>query len=158
MAETRTARLFRNGRSQAIRLPQEFGFAGDRVRARRMGHGVLLDPLVADVNQWFGGWIATASSRYARGSQPAGHPGACAVPVSFLLDTNACIASINGSPAQVRRRLEEAINREDSRVRASERPQVAGLGLTGLGLGRQAGVVSTTTWMPSSPASERRSR
>jgi antitoxin VapB len=53
MAETRIARLFRNGRSQAVRLPHEFRFAGDRVRVRRMGHGVLLEPLVTDVTEWF---------------------------------------------------------------------------------------------------------
>ena len=34
--------------------------------------------------------------------------------MSFLLDTNACIAIINDNPTQVRRRLEEAINRGDS--------------------------------------------
>ena len=53
MAETRIARLFRNGRSQAVRLPHEFRFAGDRVRVRRMGRGVLLEPLVTDVTEWF---------------------------------------------------------------------------------------------------------
>ena len=53
MAETRIARLFRNGRSQAVRLPHEFRFAGDRVRVRRMGRGVLLEPLVTDVGEWF---------------------------------------------------------------------------------------------------------
>lgn len=53
MAETRIARLFRNGRSQAVRLPHEFRFAGDRVRVRRMGRRVLLEPLVTDVAEWF---------------------------------------------------------------------------------------------------------
>jgi antitoxin VapB len=31
----RTAKLFRNGRSQAVRLPAEFRFAGDEVLIRR---------------------------------------------------------------------------------------------------------------------------
>ena len=53
MAETKTAKLFRNGRSQAVRLPQEFRFEGDRVRVRRLGRAVLLEPLVADVDAWF---------------------------------------------------------------------------------------------------------
>jgi antitoxin VapB len=48
-----TAKLFRNGRSQAVRLPKEFRFAGDRVRIRRMGKGVLLEPLPADPATWF---------------------------------------------------------------------------------------------------------
>lgn len=38
------AKLFWNGRSQAVRLPKEFRFAGDRVRVRRVGAGVLLEP------------------------------------------------------------------------------------------------------------------
>ena len=48
-----TARLFRNGRSQAVRLPREFRFEGDRVRVRRAGRGVLVEPMFADVNEWF---------------------------------------------------------------------------------------------------------
>jgi antitoxin VapB len=39
------AKLFWNGRSQAVRLPKEFRFAGDRVRVTRMGEGVLLEPV-----------------------------------------------------------------------------------------------------------------
>jgi len=51
------ARLFRNGRSQAVRLPKEFRFEGDRVRVRRMGAGVLLEPIPEKreetVEEWF---------------------------------------------------------------------------------------------------------
>lgn len=50
---TTTARLFRNGRSQAVRLPREFRFEGDRVRVRRAGRGVLVEPMFGDVNEWF---------------------------------------------------------------------------------------------------------
>jgi antitoxin VapB len=39
------AKLFWNGRSQAVRLPKEFRFVGDRVRVSRMGAGVLLEPV-----------------------------------------------------------------------------------------------------------------
>jgi antitoxin VapB len=48
-----TAKLFRNGRSQAVRLPREFRFDGDRVRIRRAGNGVLMQPMVTDVSAWF---------------------------------------------------------------------------------------------------------
>lgn len=48
-----TARLFQNGRSQAVRLPREFRFEGDRVRVRRLGKGVLVEPIFNDVNDWF---------------------------------------------------------------------------------------------------------
>jgi antitoxin VapB len=53
MPETRIAKLFRNGRSQAVQLPNEFRFAGDRVRMRRLARGVLLEPLVTDATEWF---------------------------------------------------------------------------------------------------------
>ncbi len=48
-----TAKLFRNGRSQAVRLPREFRFEGEEVRIRRVAQGVLLEPLVADTAKWF---------------------------------------------------------------------------------------------------------
>lgn len=47
------AKLFTNGRSQAVRLPREFRFEGDRVRIRRVSEGVLLEPLVLDNKEWF---------------------------------------------------------------------------------------------------------
>lgn len=53
MSWVRFARLFQNGRSQAVRLPQDFRFVGDRVRIRRVGRGVLLEPVVTDVAEWF---------------------------------------------------------------------------------------------------------
>jgi antitoxin VapB len=46
------AKLFRNGRSQAVRLPRQFRFKGDRVRVRRIGNGVVLEPIL-DVPSWF---------------------------------------------------------------------------------------------------------
>jgi len=53
MLKTGVAKLFRNGRSQAVRLPKEFRFEGDRVRIRRTGQGVLLEPLISDAAKWF---------------------------------------------------------------------------------------------------------
>ena len=47
------AKLFMNGRSQAVRLPKEFRFEGDRVRVRRAGRGVLVEPIFTDVSDWF---------------------------------------------------------------------------------------------------------
>jgi len=48
-----TAKIFRNGRSQAVRLPREFRFEGDRVRVRRVGRGILVEPMFANVADWF---------------------------------------------------------------------------------------------------------
>jgi len=39
-----TARVFRNGASQAVRLPKEFRFEGDEVCIKRIGSAVLLYP------------------------------------------------------------------------------------------------------------------
>jgi len=53
MAKRGIAKLFRNGRSQAVRLPREFRFEGDQVRIRRVREGVLLEPLLPDAPGWF---------------------------------------------------------------------------------------------------------
>jgi len=39
-----TAKLFQNGRSQAVRLPKEFRFGGDQVFVKKMGNAVILIP------------------------------------------------------------------------------------------------------------------
>ncbi len=53
MTKSGIARLFRNGSSQAVRLPREFRFDGDRVRIRRVAKGVLWEPVTPDVFSWF---------------------------------------------------------------------------------------------------------
>ena len=40
----KTAKVFRHGNSQAVRLPKEFRFEDDEVIVKRSGHGVLLLP------------------------------------------------------------------------------------------------------------------
>jgi antitoxin VapB len=52
MSRTTTAKLFKNGRSQAVRLPKEFRFEGSEVRIRRVPEGVLLEPAVPDFDAW----------------------------------------------------------------------------------------------------------
>ena len=39
-----TAKLFQNGKSQAVRLPKEFRFGSDRVYIKRIGNAVILIP------------------------------------------------------------------------------------------------------------------
>ncbi len=39
-----TAKLFQNGRSQAVRLPKEFRFEGEEVYVKRVGNAVVLLP------------------------------------------------------------------------------------------------------------------
>ncbi|HZI55553.1 MAG TPA: type II toxin-antitoxin system VapB family antitoxin [Verrucomicrobiae bacterium] len=46
------AKLFQNGSSQAVRLPREFRFKGDKVRIRRVGKSVVLEPMTDDPESW----------------------------------------------------------------------------------------------------------
>jgi len=41
----KTAKLFKNGQSQAVRLPKEFRFEGKEVHIKRVGQAVVLLPL-----------------------------------------------------------------------------------------------------------------
>jgi len=47
-----TAKLFKNGRSQAVRLPKEFRFDGEEVYVRREGDSVVLSPKAAKDDPW----------------------------------------------------------------------------------------------------------
>ena len=46
-----TAKLFENGRSQAVRLPKEYRFDGDEVAINKIGDVVILMP---KDNKWTG--------------------------------------------------------------------------------------------------------
>lgn len=48
-----TAKLFQNGRSQAVRLPKAFRFDGDEVTIKRVSNGVLLIPNTPESQQAF---------------------------------------------------------------------------------------------------------
>ena len=52
-ASRKTARVFMNGRSQAVRLPKEFRFDTDRVAIRREGRHVVLSPMFKDWDDYF---------------------------------------------------------------------------------------------------------
>jgi antitoxin VapB len=43
-----TARIFWSGRSQAVRLPKDFRFDVEKVRIRRHGNAVILEPVTED--------------------------------------------------------------------------------------------------------------
>jgi antitoxin VapB len=45
MAQEREASLFRNGRNQAVRIPREFEFSGQRVIMRKVGRRLILEPM-----------------------------------------------------------------------------------------------------------------
>jgi antitoxin VapB len=43
-----TAKVFWSGRSQAVRLPKEFRVDADKVRIRRHGTAIILEPIPKD--------------------------------------------------------------------------------------------------------------
>jgi antitoxin VapB len=43
MSQKREARIFRNGRNQAVRIPREFEFSGERVIIRKVGRRLILE-------------------------------------------------------------------------------------------------------------------
>ena len=45
-----TAKLFKNGQSQAVRLPKALRFKGSEVKIRKEGEKVILEPL--ERSQW----------------------------------------------------------------------------------------------------------
>jgi len=69
MKKAGVAKIFRNGRSQAVRLPKEFRFDGDRVRVRRVPGGVLLEPMVSDVAEWFAAMDKIGSEPLLKGGR-----------------------------------------------------------------------------------------
>jgi antitoxin VapB len=61
----KTAKLFKNGESQAVRLPKEFRFDGDEVLIKRAGNAIVLlpkkkswDSLVDSLSQFTGDFMA----------------------------------------------------------------------------------------------------
>lgn len=51
--ERRTARLFTNGASQAVRLPKEFRMSGTEVRIWKEGNRVVMEPILTGWDAMF---------------------------------------------------------------------------------------------------------
>jgi len=47
------AKIFVTGRSQAVRLPKEFRLPGTRARVTKVAGGILITPIIEDVDEWF---------------------------------------------------------------------------------------------------------
>ncbi|HTY50149.1 MAG TPA: type II toxin-antitoxin system VapB family antitoxin [Steroidobacteraceae bacterium] len=65
------AKVFWSGRSQAVRLPKDFRFHTDKVRIRRHGRAVILEPIAQDWT-WLDGLIGAVDEDFERavGEQP----------------------------------------------------------------------------------------
>lgn len=47
------AKLFQNGRSQAVRLPKEFRLPGKEVKISKQDNKIILEPIESSWEQWF---------------------------------------------------------------------------------------------------------
>lgn len=64
MSEIGIAKLFKHGRSQAVRLPKAFRLPGSEVRVRRVGRGILLEPAAPAIGDWFAALDAYAGAPF----------------------------------------------------------------------------------------------
>lgn len=56
-----TAELFWSGRSQAVRLPKDFRMEGTKVRIRKQGSAVILEPFATD---W--AWLDAIAGEFSK--------------------------------------------------------------------------------------------
>lgn len=67
----KTAKLFRNGQSQAVRLPKEFRFEGGEVFIKKSGSAVVLIPLVHSWDSLIGSLDKFTDDYMTERKQPA---------------------------------------------------------------------------------------
>ncbi|MBM3296240.1 MAG: antitoxin [Candidatus Aminicenantes bacterium] len=67
----KTARLFRNGQSQAVRLPKEFRFDGEFVYVKKSGNAVILLPAEGSWDSLIGSLEMFSDDFLADRKQPA---------------------------------------------------------------------------------------
>lgn len=68
-----TAKLFENGRSQAVRLPKKFRFSGDEVLIQRLGSVVMLTPKEEVWNTFLNGLNGFTDDFFENGREQAYH-------------------------------------------------------------------------------------
>ena len=113
-----TAKLFKNGRSQAVRLPKEFRFEGDEVYVKRVAGGVVL---LSKDDPW-----ASIAEAYALADPKHPDPppqglrrrsGPSSGPDAIALDTDICIEALRRRSEPLLRRLRRACARARSPFR-----------------------------------------
>jgi antitoxin VapB len=67
----KTAKLFKNGESQAVRLPKEFRFAGKEVLIQRVGNAVVLLPKAKSWETLIGSLVKFPADFMADREQPS---------------------------------------------------------------------------------------
>jgi antitoxin VapB len=67
-----TAKIFQNGRSQAVRLPKAFRIQGTEVKISREGNRIILEPIDRSWDEWFNALALFSDDFMANGrEQPA---------------------------------------------------------------------------------------
>ncbi len=67
----KTAKLFQNGQSQAVRLPKEYRFSGEQVFIKQVGNAVVLLPYHAPWQSLIDSLDAFSDDFLAERQQPA---------------------------------------------------------------------------------------
>lgn len=96
----RTAKLFQNGQSQAVRLPQEFSFNSTQVFIKKVGETVLLIPYQESWQALFDSLDQFSDDFMENREQPEQQIRE-SLGMKYLLDTNICIYVIKRKPLQV---------------------------------------------------------
>ena len=65
-----TAKVFKSGNSQAIRVPKKFRIKGDRVFIRKFGKGLLIEPAFENNDQWLKELMAYPDDLFDERNQP----------------------------------------------------------------------------------------
>lgn len=65
-----TAKLFKNGQSQAVRLPKEFRLQGKEVKISKQGNKIILEPIETTVENWFSAMSQFTDDFMANGREP----------------------------------------------------------------------------------------
>ena len=65
-----TAKIFENGRSQAVRLPKKFRFEGSEVYVQRLGSAVMLIPKEASWETFMKGMDSFSEDFFDTGRAP----------------------------------------------------------------------------------------
>lgn len=69
-----TAKVFENGRSQAIRLPKKFRFTAEEVFVQRLGEAVILMPKDSSWETFMNGLNSFTNDFMDTGREPAATP------------------------------------------------------------------------------------
>ena len=99
-----SAKLFINGRSQAVRLPKEFQFSGNDVLIQKVGDAVILLPHDKSWEVFLHG-LNNFTDDFMKEGREQGEKSKKRRFLMYLLDTNICIYIIKKKPVDVLKTL-----------------------------------------------------